>query len=337
MQQYPNLGRSSEADHDAHCKSHLCCRCQTRAWDAYVGHERLCSMCAKCCRNCGRRPASHLDGLPNGLCAPCRGECQRCGRRLSDAEMEAERAECASCSHPLTRPGRDPVAFVLGRMPRPLMDAMHGRVPADVYQTVLAELGRRSPQQLTDRVERRWYLRWAHALRERDEDNRPRWSADEIALQLVAPAACPVADCEDGVIVHSDRVCVHCQQPEYRFVAGTAGTSSVHTRSAALAAMRQAVRSSPSWTGATARGRTSEARPADPAAMDRALEHARARLADPDTPRLTEPPPPPEPGVVDSVILAARAERAAEEQDPVRLAAVKRARADRARRQQRGR
>lgn len=148
-------------------------------------------------------------------------------------------------AHPPVRPGRDPVAFVLGRMPRSLMNALHGRVSAAVYQTVLAELRRRSPQQLTDRLERRWYQRWAHALGETDENKRPRWGADEFALNLMAPAARPVADCEDGMITNSDLFCRYCQQPEHRFVAGTAKTSSDHTRTAALVAMRNAVRPSP--------------------------------------------------------------------------------------------
>ncbi|MER6677492.1 hypothetical protein [Streptomyces sp. NPDC000983] len=231
------------------------------------------------------------------------------------------------------------MAFVLGRMPRPLMDAMHGRVPAAVYQTVVAELQRRTPQQMTDRVERRWYRRWAHALRERGEDGtQARWGTDEIALQLVAPASCPVPDCEDGVLLSSEQVCAHCQQPEHRFVAGTAdGPSSQQTRSAALASMRAAVMASPHRTAAGAQQRAAQARPASAASMDRALEEARARLADPHAPRLTEPEPRTETAATDSVILAAREQRIAEEQDPVRQAALARARADRASRPHKGR
>ncbi|MFL4910691.1 hypothetical protein ACJ6WF_48280 [Streptomyces sp. MMS24-I2-30] len=208
---------------------------------------------------------------------------------------------------------------------------MHSRVPADVYRTVTAELSRRKPQQLADRVERRWFQRWAHALRQRDEDNQPRYTPDFITLQLVSPGPCPVPDCEDGVLLRSEQVCSQCQQPEHRFVAGTAGPASPHTRTAALAAMRQAVLASPHRTGAGAERRATQVRPPDPASMDRALAEARARLADPRTPRLTEPPAPPEPGAPDSVILAAREERIAQEQDPTRLAALARARADRAR------
>ncbi|MEV6424701.1 hypothetical protein AB0M67_34185, partial [Streptomyces sp. NPDC051662] len=106
---------------------------------------------------------------------------------------------------------------------------------ATVYQTVLAELTRRTPQQLTDRVERRWYGRWARALRDKDEDGRLRWSADEIALQLLASAACPVAQCEDGMLHNSDQACQQCRLPEHRFIAATGSVSSDRTRKAALA------------------------------------------------------------------------------------------------------
>lgn len=218
------------------------------------------------------------------------------------------------------------------------MDAMQGRVSAVVFQTVLSELERRKPQQLTDRTERRWYGRWVHAIREKGEDNRPRWSADEIALHLIAPGSCPVADCEDGVLINTDQICSHCQQPEHRFVPGTAAASSDQARNDALIAMRQAVRSSPHRTAAAAPHRTGRSvRPADADSLERALKRVRARLTDPETPRLTQPPTPEEPDATDSIILQARAEREAAEQDPTRTAALARARAERARRPKLGR
>jgi hypothetical protein len=58
--------------------------------------------------------------------------------------------------------------------------------------------------------------------------------------------------------------------------------------------------------------------------MARADLPARARISDPCTPQMTEPLPQPELRVADSVMLAARSERAAQEQDPVRLAAIAR-------------
>jgi hypothetical protein len=99
-----------------------------------------------------------------------------------------------------------------------------------------------------------------------------------------------VDECEDGVIMNSDRVCAHCQQPDHRFIPGIAGRSSDQTRATALAAMREALGLSPTRT-TTAASRRPPARATNPAAFDRALEQARARLADPRTPRMTEPPP----------------------------------------------
>uniref|UniRef100_UPI003F499E14 hypothetical protein n=1 Tax=Streptomyces achromogenes TaxID=67255 RepID=UPI003F499E14 len=216
------------------------------------------------------------------------------------------------------------------------MDAMHGRIPADVYQTVVAELNRRKPQELTDRIERRWYGRWVHALRELDEDKRPVWTADQIALHLVYPAPCLVPECEDGVLLTTNRVCPQCQHPEHSFRPASAGAASERTRQAALAAMRQAVMASPHRTAAGAERRVSPRRPMNADAMDRALQEARTRLADPSTPRLIEPPPRPEPGATDSIILAAREERQAQRQDPIRQAALARARRERSLRLRQG-
>ncbi|WP_405748192.1 hypothetical protein OG422_31485 (plasmid) [Streptomyces sp. NBC_01525] len=324
----PQTGR--HVRHEDHCDSALCCRCQTRPWNTRVGPERLCDLCAKCCRECGRRPAPHVDGLPDGLCGPCRGRCQRCNHPLTPEEGAAHTPECAACSVPLARPGRDPVTFVLRRTPRSLMDAMHGQVPAAVYQSVKTELARRTPQQLADRIDRRWYGRWTHALNQVDEDHRLRWSPDQIALQLVLPAPCPVNECEDGTIINTDQVCSRCRQPEHRFVADNGTPSSEQTRTAALASMRETVRSSPYRTGNGRRTTKSQRLTSD--AMDQALHHVRQRLADPTKPRLTEPPLQPEPGTDDSVILAARAARHTADQDPIRRAALARARIDKTRR-----
>jgi hypothetical protein len=52
--QQPKQGRASTAEHDAHYKSTLCCRCQLRAWDTHVGSERL-------------APYARGAGIPNRL------------------------------------------------------------------------------------------------------------------------------------------------------------------------------------------------------------------------------------------------------------------------------
>ncbi|MEU8892976.1 hypothetical protein [Streptomyces sp. NPDC048442] len=216
-------------------------------------------------------------------------------------------------------------------MPSPLVDAMHGRLPAAVRDTVFAELARRSPQQLSDRVERRWHRRWAHAWRERAAENpkKRRWNPDEIALMLVAPGTCPAPDCEDGMRLRSERTCAHCQRPEYRYIADDTVPASAQTQQDALAAIRRALLASPHRTPA-ADTRPLRTRPGARTGIDRALKQARARLADPATPRAVAPPDRPEPGPADSVILAARTE------DPVREAALKRARAERAQRTRKG-
>ncbi|MFD6417310.1 hypothetical protein [Streptomyces sp. NPDC060194] len=158
---------------------------------------------------------------------------------------------------PPTRPGGEPVAFVLRRMPHPLLDAMAGRVPAAVHATIRAELAHRTPQQLSDRVERRWYGRWAHALRARDEEGRLVRGPDEIAVQLVAPGPCPAPACEDGVVLGTDRTCPRCARPEHRADPAPPPRPDDRARREALTAMRAAVMESPHRTsnGATRRAR----------------------------------------------------------------------------------
>ncbi|WP_435191323.1 hypothetical protein [Streptomyces sp. bgisy126] len=104
------------------------------------------------------------------------------------------------------------------------------------------ELTRRTPAQLLARVERRWHTRWSHAIHERDEDNRRRWAPQEIAEFLVGRGPCQNSACEDGHLIHDDAPCGYCQQPEHRFVPGTAETTSTseHARKTA-AEIRQAL------------------------------------------------------------------------------------------------
>lgn len=317
--------------HEDNCDNALCCRCQSRPWTTHLGVERLCGLCAACCQMCGRLPARHLDGLPDGVCATCRGECQRCRRRLDAESVEHHKTECSDCRLVHARPGPDRIQFVLRAMPRLLLNALHHRLPAVILQVTDAELYRRSPQQLYDRIERRWYGRWSHALGEIDaETGRNRWSPDDIAYQLVAPGPCSAPDCEDGLIQGTDRACPACCRPEFRFTNPPA-RSTPETRAQAVTDMRNALRASPYRTGSAARPKVNGPRaPGDHQAMDNALAQARAQLTDPSRPRLTEPPLPPEPGPDDSRILQARAEREAQEQDPARQAALARARAERA-------
>ncbi|WP_326701442.1 hypothetical protein OG909_31480 [Streptomyces sp. NBC_01754] len=225
---FPPLGRHSGAAHHEYCNSALCCRCQQRQWSTRQGDERLCGHCASCCRECGRAPAPHLDGFDDGLCGECRGRCGRCGK-LSPAE-----GPC-SCRRWKERAGRDPVGYVLQALPRPLLQALGHRAPRSVPDLVHQELGRRTADQLLERVERRWNVRWSHALHEKDEDGRRRWAPEEIAEALVGPGRCTEPQCEDGYLISTGTPCRHCMRPTHRFVPATADrtAASDHARASA--------------------------------------------------------------------------------------------------------
>ncbi|MFJ1757334.1 hypothetical protein [Kitasatospora sp. NPDC088134] len=107
-------------------------------------------------------------------------------------------------------PGRDPVQWVMGHYPGPLVNVLtdyHGGLPADVRQIITDQLrqGVRTPERLADRVEQRWFLRYSRLTR--DELRR---RADEIAIALVAPSDCTDPDCEDGLLLTGSRTCRLC-------------------------------------------------------------------------------------------------------------------------------
>ncbi|MFF0434470.1 hypothetical protein ACFYU9_19835 [Streptomyces sp. NPDC004327] len=219
-----------------YCQSRLCCRCQQRSWTTRFGEERLCGPCAACCRECGRAPAPHVDGLDGGLCAECRGQCGRCGAALP------EQGVCR-CRRWKRGPGSDPVGFVLQGFPQPLLQALGFSLPRSLHDILYAELAHRTPAQLLDRVERRWHTRWSHALHERDEDDRRRWAPQEIAEFLVGRGPCRNPACEDGHLVQDGAPCPYCKEPEHRFVPGTAETTATdeHARRAAAGIRRALV------------------------------------------------------------------------------------------------
>lgn len=225
---FPPPGRQSGAAHHEYCNTGLCCRCQQRTWTTKVGNERLCGLCAACCRECGRSPAPHLDGLNDGLCGECRGLCGRC-----HTPMPPE-GECG-CRTWHQRAGSDPVGYVLRAIPQPLTQALGRRMPQEIHELIHQELGRRTPAQLVDRMERRWNTRWSHALHEKDEDGRRRWSVEAIAEQLLQPGHCSDPQCEDGYLVTTDTPCVRCQHPTHRFVTAVADrtATSAHARATA--------------------------------------------------------------------------------------------------------
>ncbi|MFH9959033.1 hypothetical protein ACH4OX_33120 [Streptomyces roseolus] len=116
--------------------------------------------------------------------------------------------------------------------PQPLLQALGHRVPNRIYDLLYDELDHRTPAQLFDRIERRWHTRWSHAIHERDEDNRRRWSPHEIAEFLVGRGPCQNPACEDGHLIADSTPCPYCQHPEHRFTPTTPDTppSSEHAR-----------------------------------------------------------------------------------------------------------
>ncbi|MEU9132223.1 hypothetical protein AB0D08_29630 [Kitasatospora sp. NPDC048540] len=109
---------------------------------------------------------------------------------------------------PYVGPGSNPVDWVTSHYPRPLRIALErrGGIPHTARNTVVRQLGRRTPEQLRERIERRWYQRFAHLsapeLLER---------ADDIAVQLVELPDCEVSDrCEDGWLLDEEANCTWC-------------------------------------------------------------------------------------------------------------------------------
>ncbi|MFJ1844372.1 MULTISPECIES: hypothetical protein [unclassified Streptomyces] len=230
---FPPLGRDSGAAHHEYCATGRCCRCQQRPWTTRAGHEQLCGPCAACCRECGRAPAPYLDGLDGGLCLDCRGLCGRCREPLSPE------GGC-SCRKWRERAGSDPVGYVLQALPQPLTRALGRRFPPALLELIHRELARRSADQLRERLERRWNLRWSHALHEKNEDGGQRWSAADVAERLLWPGSCSDPRCEDGSLVATDTACTHCRRLGHRFVPSVAGRAAApdHARAAAAGIRR---------------------------------------------------------------------------------------------------
>ncbi|MET7643203.1 hypothetical protein ABZS83_06065 [Streptomyces sp. NPDC005426] len=224
---FPRPGRDPGAVHHEHCNSGRCCRCQQRPWATVVGSERLCGLCASCCRECGRAPAPHLEGLDHGLCGDCRGLCGRCGTPVaSDGDCRCSRRQ---------RPAADPVGYLLQALPPQLVREFRGRYPNELVALIRRELGRRTPGQLLDRVERRWNARWSHTLQEKDEEGRRRQPL-EIAEQLLRPPLCAEPRCEDGRLITTDSPCPRCADPKHRFVPAQAGHRAAPDRARTTAA-----------------------------------------------------------------------------------------------------
>ncbi|MFD9127756.1 hypothetical protein [Kitasatospora sp. NPDC059571] len=111
-------------------------------------------------------------------------------------------------SSPFPALGQDPAAWVAAAVPGPLMRALdrRGGMPHGMRQEIARQLADgTSAARLRERIERRWWERYAHLpgpdLLER---------ADDIALDLVAVPTCPLG-CEDGWLIEQSRVCPWCR------------------------------------------------------------------------------------------------------------------------------
>jgi len=110
--------------------------------------------------------------------------------------------------------GQHPGAWVAEGFPTPLLTALKGLggIPHGVRPVILSELERRSPSELRERIERRWYLRYSNLTGPEITDR-----ADEIAIALVQPSGCPEPRCEDGWLLDSGSSCGLCRPSRSRF------------------------------------------------------------------------------------------------------------------------
>ncbi|WP_331727299.1 hypothetical protein OG871_39985 (plasmid) [Kitasatospora sp. NBC_00374] len=111
--------------------------------------------------------------------------------------------------HPHGPQGQHPAVWVTQAYPAVLQSALnrHGGIPAAVRELVLQELHHRTPGELRERIERRFYARFSNlsgtGIAER---------ADDIAYDLAAPPECRDPRCEDGWHLDADHGCPLCRQ-----------------------------------------------------------------------------------------------------------------------------
>lgn len=164
----------------------------------------------------------------------------------STTDSAATAAVCAAVAAPRSWPtatasarvgsaGADPIGYLFHALPAPLIREFGARFPNELVELIRRELRRRTPDQLRDRVERRWHARWSHTLQEKDEDGRRRKPL-EIAEQLLRPGLCAESRCEDGRLVTDDTPCPRCANPLHRFVPAQADRRAASDRARTTAA-----------------------------------------------------------------------------------------------------
>ncbi|GAA1553479.1 hypothetical protein GCM10009731_04590 [Streptomyces globosus] len=326
-----------------------CVRCQGKRRWLPVPHplDHLCRWCRSECPGCGA-PSPAGSDMPGELCLSCSGRCRLCSEPVPERPaMEPvvippkpqrpgsrDRANkwprillpapaladlCDACR---ARGSRDPVQTVLKALPEPVVRACHGRLPAFLLEAIRAELAHRSPAQLADRVERRWWNYWSNQpLRQDPTPRTPGHSPEHVAYWLISPTDCPVR-CEDGFQPLDPAVpCATCH-PAPSPAPSPAAAASDHS-AAFAASIRTQLQSRPGRNPRPSRRapRTSE----QVAAFDRAIEQARLQQEAADRTREEPPSNQEQRDLRNSAIL----QRRQDGYDPVHAAALARARAER--------
>ncbi|WP_030272957.1 hypothetical protein [Streptomyces sp. NRRL B-24484] len=150
-----------------------------------------------------------------------------------------------TANHQAGPQGQYPAVWVAGAYPSVLLAVLgqHGGIPQAMRESILRQLheGHRSPAELRERIERRWWSTYSH-LPAGDIAER----ADEIALALVAAPPCSIARCEDGWHLDADRGCPQCRQRHIDTDAlpATGPAASSEHIAATAAAIRRTIRAS---------------------------------------------------------------------------------------------
>lgn len=202
---------------DAHADTRRCVRCQGQDRWLPLPHpdDHLCAVCRRECPGCRA-----LTAEENTLCLDCRGRCRVCrgerpprpvgepvrigvGERKDGTFRKYEKVYwpqtwdrdlCDACA----APPRHPLRAALAALPEKLIRACGGTAPRRAVETIEAELAFRTPVQLAERIERRWWGGWASRPLQRKSDGADEgYGPDDVAVWLVAPHPCR-ARCEDG-------------------------------------------------------------------------------------------------------------------------------------------
>lgn len=205
-----------------------CARCQGERAFLPVPHpeDHLCRTCRQECPTCG------VVTNHGGQCRGCRRVCRRCGEQLPPPELgegqaqwnpervvypdAAVRGLCGRCR--TAHSSSDPLTVVLAAVPEKLLRACGGQLPSRAMEALKWELQDRTGVQLAERIERRWWAKWAHLpLEKKPTDYKDGYGPDDVLGWLVAPTECQ-GRCEDGFVPDNpDRLCPVCRPTRTRF------------------------------------------------------------------------------------------------------------------------